>query len=68
MAFSSNQIVVNNNPTQNNKPTSDIDQLNAQELVFLLDTIRKSSFLGEHIEFAYNTVVKLQNQYLQQTK
>jgi hypothetical protein len=68
MAFSSNQIVVNNNPTQNNKPTSDINQLNAQELVFLLDTIRKSSFLGEHIEFAYNTVVKLQNQYLQQTK
>jgi hypothetical protein len=68
MAFSSNQIVVNNIPTQNNKPTSDADQLNAQELVFLLDTIRKSSFLGEHIEFAYNTVVKLQNQYLQQTK
>ena len=68
MAFSSNQVIVNNTPTQNNKPTPDIDQLNAQELVFLLDTIRKSSFLGEHIEFAYNTIVKLQNQYLQQTK
>ena len=68
MAFSSNQIVVNNNPTQNNQPAPDINQLNAQELVFLLDTVRKSSFLGEHIEFAYNTVVKLQNQYLQQTK
>jgi hypothetical protein len=68
MAFTSNQLVVNNIPTQNNQPTSDINQLNAQELVFLLDTIRKSSFLGEHIEFAYNTVVKLQNQYLQQTK
>ena len=68
MAFTSNQLVVNNIPTQNHQPTPDINQLNVQELAFLLDIIRKSSFLGEHIESAYNTVVKLQNQYLQQTK
>jgi hypothetical protein len=44
------------------------DQLNAQELEFLLLLIKQSTFLGENVEKVYNTTLKLQNQYLKQTK
>ena len=39
-------------------------QLNKQELEFLLLLIKKSTFLGEQLEEVYNTVYKLQQQYL----
>lgn len=44
------------------------NQLNSEELEVLLSLIKKSSFLGEDIEPLYNMVVKLQNQYIEQTK
>jgi len=43
-------------------------QLNAGELVFLINLVSKSTFEGSQIETIYNTVVKLQNQFLEQNK
>jgi hypothetical protein len=74
MAFSSNNTVVGNilqqpeNIVQSPVPVAVQNQLNAQELALLMGVIKQTSFLGEHIELTYNTIIKLQNQYLQQTK
>lgn len=46
-----------------NTTTPAPEQLNAQELEFLLSLIRQTSFKGEAIEIVYNTAFKLQNQY-----
>lgn len=43
--------------------TSAPEQLNAQELEFLLSLIKQSTFKGEAVEIIYNTAFKLQNQY-----
>ena len=43
-------------------------QLNSRELEILLSLVKKSTFLGEDIEPLYNMVIKLQTQYLDQTK
>ena len=42
------------------------DQLNAQELEFLLLLIKQSTFKGEAIELVFNTAYKLQLQYNKQ--
>ena len=42
--------------------------LNAEELKFLLLLIKQSTFIGEDVEKVYNTTLKLQNQYLKQNK
>ena len=83
MAFTTKKLVVNNeekNASELNKrtlfdieskestPESDVNQLTQQELIFLLECIKKSTFLGEHIEMVYVTATKLQNQYLDITK
>jgi hypothetical protein len=71
MAFTANNVQTLNNNVQ----TSNIDttpllpaQLNAKELEVLLSLIKASTFLGEDVEAIYNMVIKLQNQYLEQTK
>jgi hypothetical protein len=68
MAFTANNTIISNTQTNQETPVpaSDQNQLNAQELALLLNILRKTSFLGEHIEITYNTVIKLQNQYLLQ--
>lgn len=43
-------------------------QLNLRELEILLSLVKRSTFLGEDIEPLYNMVIKLQTQYLDQTK
>jgi hypothetical protein len=53
---------------QNQPEPQPSNQLNSEELEVLLSLIKKSSFLGEDIEPLYNMVVKLQNQYIEQTK
>ena len=74
MAFNSNNTVIGNKLqqpeiiVQSSVPVSVQNQLNAQELALLMDIIKQTSFLGEHIELTYDTIIKLQNQYLQQTK
>ena len=62
MAFTANNL-----NTNNNKPLT-LSQLNAKELEVLLSLIKRSTFLGEDVEAIYHMVVKLQNQYLEQTK
>jgi hypothetical protein len=65
MAFSTTQLRQNNSL----QPTLDAtNQLSAQELVFLLDALKRTTFVGEQVETMFNTVLKLQNQYLEQTK
>ena len=66
MAFSTKDLKTINTP---NTPTLDAEnQLNAQELAFLLDGLKKTTFLGEQVEVVYNLVMKLQNQYVNQVK
>ena len=67
MVFNANILHVKgqeNVPTLPSKPT----QLSARELEIMLILIKKSQFFGEDIEVLYNMVVKLQNQYIEQTK
>lgn len=44
------------------------NQLSQQEIEVLLSMIKRTSFLGEDIEPLYNLIIKLQNQYIEQTK
>ena len=46
-----------------NTTTPASEQLNAQELEFLLLLIKQSTFKGEAIELVFNTALKLQTQY-----
>ena len=53
------------------QPTSksvNTNQLSIQEIEVLLSMIKRSNFLGEDIEHLYNLIVKLQNQYIEQTQ
>ena len=50
------------------KSTDVNDKLSPEEYEFLFMLIKNSSFKGENLEFLYNLVVKLQNQYLKTTK
>ena len=42
----------------------DLNQLTKEEIQFLMDLIRRSSFQGESLEGLYNLVLKLQNQFI----
>lgn len=44
------------------------EQLNAQELEFLLSLIKQASFKGEMIELIFTVAYKLQSQYSKQIK
>jgi len=44
------------------------NELNLQELELLLGLLKDATFKGEHIEIVYNTIIKLQNQYIDKTK
>ena len=57
-------IISKNNETQ----VSSVNQLDTQELEFLLNTLKQTMIMGEHVEMFYNLVIKLQNQYIDQTK
>jgi len=57
-------IISKNNETQ----VSSVNQLDTRELEFLLNTLKQTMIMGEHVEMFYNLVIKLQNQYVDQTK
>ena len=42
----------------------DPNQLTKEEIQFLLELIKRSSFQGESLEGLYNLVLKLQNQFV----
>lgn len=50
------------------KPSKDANALTAGEIEVVLKAIKASTFQGEDLEILYNTVIKLQNQYLLLTK
>jgi hypothetical protein len=61
--------IINKTNSQNIKTqVSDVNQLNTQELEFLLNTLKQTMILGEHVEMFYNLIIKLQNQYIDQKK
>ena len=68
MAFISNQLHVSNQPNPQITTPDTLNQLSSQELIFLLDTLKRATFTGEQVEIMYNTTLKLQNQYLEQNK
>ena len=57
-------IISKNNETQ----VSSVNQLDTQELEFLLNTLKQTMIMGEHVGMFYNLVIKLQNEYVDQTK
>jgi len=40
------------------------DSLEKQEIEFILNTIKESTFKGKDLDMLYKVVVKLQNQYV----
>lgn len=64
MSFTASHVV---GDTKNIQPLSS-NQLSAKEIEVLLSMVKRTTFLGEDIEPLYNLVVKLQNQYTEQTK
>ena len=46
----------------------DPNQLTSSEIASLLDIIKQTTFVGEQVEFVYNMVLKLQQQYIRQTQ
>lgn len=60
-------LIVGNKQEQQKTPLSS-EQLTTSEIEVLLSLIKRSTFLGEDIENLYNLVIKLQKQYIEQTK
>lgn len=48
----------------NSEAVKPINQLTVSEIEFLLMLIKNSNFKGEQLELVYNTVLKLQEQYI----
>ena len=46
-----------------NKGEDITNNLTKEELEFLLLALKKTTFVGEHLEMLFNIVIKLQNQY-----
>jgi len=68
MAFNAQNVVVQDKTTSNIENTLSPNQLTLREIEILLSLIKRSTFLGEDLESLYNMVIKLQNQYTEQTK
>lgn len=76
MAFQTQNLVVkdtavdhqtNSQPAQPTTPAP-VNELDVQELEFLLKVIGSADLKGHQIEMFYRMVIKLQNQYIQKTK
>ena len=49
-------------------PPVNENQLTPEEIEFLLNALKTTTIMGEQVEMFYNMIVKLQNQYIEQTK
>jgi hypothetical protein len=65
MSFTAGHVSGDNKKIQ--QPLSS-NQLTDKEIEVLLSMIKRTTFIGEDIEPLYNLVIKLQNQYTEQTK
>jgi len=54
--------------SKNKQQDTDINKLTAQELEYLLTTLKSATLKGEQVEQFYNLVIKLQNQYITLTQ
>jgi hypothetical protein len=73
MAFISKNTIINNQPSLTNQggPLYQhpiIDELNLEEIEFLLKLLGNADLKGHQIEMFYNMTIKLQNLYLQKSK
>jgi hypothetical protein len=68
MSFDARNLIIANQPIEKTEKPLSPFQLNRKDIEVLLSLIKSSTFLGENIEILYNLVVKLQQQYLEQTK
>lgn len=68
MSFTTNNLVIENRQSENIQKPLSSNQLTTKEIEVLLSMVKRSNFLGEDIEPLYNLVIKLQNQYIEQTK
>ena len=73
MAFISKNTIINNQPSLTNQGGSlyqhpIIDELNLEEIEFLLKLLGNADLKGHQIEMFYNMTIKLQNLYLQKAK
>jgi len=67
MAFKANQVTATL-AVDSTIPTPATDnQLGVQELAFLLNVLKQATITGEQVEFMYNLIMKLQNQYVVQS-
>jgi hypothetical protein len=67
MGFTANHVEGSPSIQPQTQPQSP-NQLTVKEIEILLSMIKKTTFLGEDIEPLYNLIIKLQNQYIEQTK
>ena len=68
MGITAKNVRVNTLENNNVPTSSDDNKLSREELELLLALIKKSQFLGEHVEIVYNMTVKIQNQFLEETR
>jgi hypothetical protein len=68
MGITAKNVRVNTLENNNIPTSSDSNKLEKEELELLLALIKKSQFLGEHVEIVYNMTVKIQNQFLEEAK
>ena len=64
MSFNASHVIGDDKKIQPLSP----NQLSAKEIEVLLSMVKRTTFIGEDIEPLYHLVVKLQNQYIEQTK
>jgi hypothetical protein len=57
-----------NNNTSTLENSVDVFALESEEIAYLLQIIKNTSFKGEDVEKIYNLVIKLQNQYINKNK
>lgn len=48
-------------------PSTEPNKLSVEEIEFLLNSLKTVTIVGEQVEMFYNLVIKLQNQYVEQT-
>jgi hypothetical protein len=68
MSFNASNLITPDKTISKVENTLSPNHLNVREIEILLSLIRRSTFLGEDLEPLYNMVIKLQNQYTEQTK
>ena len=56
--------IIDKRKLEDSSQLRDESSLTKQEIEVLLNMVRTTSFLGEHVESVYNMVIKLQKQYL----